>query len=294
MKSSLGRYTRAVVFFAVLATIAVLLYVYWTAVSDTMSRHALTALFAGAISAIAIAVQALNFLRLLEEPFKPPLASTVHMWAVANLANYLGPFQPGLAIRLAFFRRYGISLAATAKTTIRQIHLSTWTAMGLATVGVLSEFPTLRIIAVAGACVFLLWPFLLRLLRRNLSTLARHSKTISEQQQRLTAFLSVVPFKDLGLFVAQYLLIACSLFGVYWAFDAPLAPHEALLLAIASALSTLISITPNNLGVQEALFGYVAHLGGLTASEALSVALLFRVSHIGACFFLLIVTLKAR
>lgn len=294
MRAKIGSYAREIAFFAVLGTLAFLLFVYWDSVRQILSRHALAALYAGSISAIAITVQALNFLRLLEAPHKPALRATVHMWAMANLTNYLGPLQPGLAVRLAFFKRHGISMAATTTTTLRQIHLSTWTATGLAAAGLFSNVPVIRAIGAAGLLIFFLWPYVLLLLREHLSAWAGRWKIVSARREQLATLLSTVPISRLDLFVAQYVLIACSLYGVYWAFHAPLAPHEALLLAVASALSTLISITPNNLGVQEALFGYVAHLGGLSTSEALSVALLFRVAHIGACLTLLLLTLGRR
>lgn len=278
---------------AVLVAIAYLLFVYWRSVLSILSRHGPATLFAACMAVTGVTVQALNFRNLLNSPTKPPLRAIVHVWAIANLANYLGPFQPGVAVRLTLLKRQGVSVSASTSASLRQVHLSTWVAMGLASVGLFETVPAIRAIGGAGLVLFFTWPLLLALLRRWVLALAPRWRFLDQRRAGLTELMNTVPYRKLGLFVAQYLLIAVNVGGVYWAFGAPLAPQDALLVAIASVLATLVAVTPNSLGVQDALYGYVAHVGGLSVSEALTIALLFRIAHALACAGLLALTFNA-
>ncbi len=286
----LARRMRVIAYVAAVCVMGYFMARHWNAVAGAVSRHGLTVLYATCISASAITVQALNFLTLLDSPVKPPLAKSVHIWALANLTNYLGPFHPGLAVRMGYFKQQGVPIAATTAATFRQIHLSIWTATGLCTVGFLSNAGAVRILAAAGLTTFVGWPVLLAALRRVSAAGLARSSLSPARQAALAALLATTAPTKLGLFVAQYVLVALSLLVVYRAFGAHLAPHEALLLAIASAVSTLVSITPNNLGVQEALYGYVGHLGGLSVSDTISMVLIFRLAHVTACACLLALT----
>lgn len=287
-----GERVKCAIFIVVVAALAYLTITYWQTISSTLRQHTLTVAYAGCLSVAGITVQVLNFLLLLDSPAKPAFRPTVRAWALANLANYLGPFQPGLAVRAAFFKANGITISATALTTLRQLHLSVWTALCIGSAGLVSDSNAIRMVGAASLCAFLAWFVVLHVLRKYVRRLKRRAgtKQCSRPLNLMTRVAPPVPGWSIWLSVAQHLLIASSLFGVYWSFGAQLTISGALLLAVASSLSTLIAITPSNLGIQEALFGIVALEAGLSVGSALTMGLVFRLGHIAACLSILALT----
>src|SRR3990172_710297 len=119
------------------------------------AAHAYDILFVAAMSMTLLVVQARNFLQLLNLESTPSLVATVRMWALSGLSNYLGPFQPGLAIRLYHFKSHGISLSKTSGATFQQLQLSLWTASLLSFIALLlTESPIVELILLSGLIAF--------------------------------------------------------------------------------------------------------------------------------------------
>lgn len=280
----LQKTVRQVLYPSMVGLFAFLFYKHQTEVINAFVTHGWVLLYATVITMLGFSVQALNFLQLIEAPRKPPFQDTLRAWALANLANYLGPFQPGIAVRMAFFKQHGIGIAATTRATLLQLQLSFWVATGIAAIaGSLSSYEPLRPLTFASAALFLLWPLWLRTLHLALLWLSAHIKLIDKHKNMLAFSFALAPARTLILAISQYILGALSLYVVYWAFHTQINLQDAFLLAVAVFLSSLVAITPNNLGVQDILYGYSAHLYGLTVSEALSLAILLRLAHILAC-----------
>ncbi len=95
MNPQLNKKLKLIVFVCIIFLFSCLLYFRWEVVRDALAAHYLVVIYATVLSIIAIALQALNFLQLLDSPSKPQFLSMYRIWALSNLANYLAPFQPG-------------------------------------------------------------------------------------------------------------------------------------------------------------------------------------------------------
>jgi len=292
--SKLRRGVKLVIFLCFILVFAYLLYSNWQAVKVTLIDHFIAILYATALSVIAISAQAVNFLQLLDSSDKPAYAPMLRIWALSNLANYIAPLQPGLAVRLVSLRRHGISIWIVTRTTVRQLQLSIWAAIGLAAVGgMFSSMLVIKTMAVLSAAVFILWPVLLRLVYILILDKCANITFVRKHRGELVTMLTPVSLSKFILPVVQYLLIALSIFVVYRTFGAELFLHDAILIAVAIVLSALFSITPSNFGIQEALLGYSAHVVGLSVNDAISIAVLYRLAHLGACGTILLLTIGA-
>jgi uncharacterized membrane protein YbhN (UPF0104 family) len=180
----------------------------------------------------------------------------------------------------------------TTHATVRQLQLSIWAAVGLFSLaGIFNQILLIKIMAVISAFVFVLWPILLRLVKLIVLEKCDNFKLAKKYKKELVDLLAPVSLTKFLLPVAQYLLIAISVFIVYSDFGANIFLHDALLIAVATSLSALFSITPNNFGVQELLLGYSAHVTGLSVNDAISIAVLYRLAHLGSCSVILLLAL---
>lgn len=284
---------RTILFVGVVALLAALMVIYRVEIITAFSSHYPVLLFVAVIVVVSLALQAYNFLQLLGADRKIPFLPAWQTWATANIVNYLGPFQPGLAVRLAYFRSFGVPVIETTRTTLRQLVLSTWIASGLTVVGLASEDAGIRLFAAGGCLVFVLSPWIASGLRAAIPEGAGSSRIFTLIRPLLDLCRIDMPLFRLWPFVMQYILMALCLYAVYNEFGVRLEAEEAILLAVVFALSTLIAITPNNLGVQELLLGSVAYWGGMSGGEALAMALVIRVAHLVACAFVLLLTSRS-
>jgi hypothetical protein len=220
------------------------------------------------------------------------LVQTWHTWAAANLANYLGPFQPGLAVRMAYFRGLGVPVVDTVRATLRQLVLSLWVGSGMTAIGLFSNDAGIRLFAVFGCLLFIASPWIASGLRATIPSGYGNSRIVSAFRSLLELCRIGMPVYRLWPFVMQYILMAVCFYAAYNEFGVNLGADESILLAVIFAMSVLVALTPNNLGVQELLLGYVAFWGGLGGGEALGVALIFRVAHLLACGVVLLVTFR--
>lgn len=290
----LNKKLKLIIFVCIIFIFSCLVYYYWEVIKKALSDHFLVITYATALSVIAIALQALNFLQLFDSPSKPQFFSMYRIWALSNLANYLAPFQPGLAVRFISLQQLGVSAWVTTHATVRQLQLSIWAAAGLfAIAGIFNEIVVIKATAVISALLFLLWPIFLQLIRFVIFDKCNTFRLIKKYRNEIKDLLVPVPFSKFLLPLAQYLLIAISIFIVYRDFGANILWHDALLIAVATSLSALFSITPNNFGVQELLLGYAAHVTGLSVNDAISIAVLYRLAHVGSCSVILLLTYGA-
>ncbi len=279
------------VFYALaLVLLSVVFFKYWDIVVYSISGHILILLYIIPLYLLAIIVQANNYLKLLDLSIALSIVMTTQVWAVSNLVNYLGPFQPGLLVRMIFFKKNGISLAKSSFTSLKQVAISLWIALLLFTIfAPLTQLSELRILAFFSALIFFLIPvfeksivyFLVIILKRKGLELNNWEK------------LKIFSFKKLPqyyLFFINYLLICLSLWFVYDDFGANISVAEVVILTVTLVFSTLVTITPNNVGVQEVLLGYASHVGGLSGGEAVTIALLFRIAQIASCLLIVVIT----
>jgi len=277
---------KSLLFLVIIVIIVYLVKENAQEIITTLHNHTHTLIYAIALSGATLAFQVTNFLSLLPMTNSPSFIKTYHIWALANLTNYLGPFQPGLAVRVAYFKSENIPLSVTLQTTLRQLVLSTWIALGLAGAGLFSEQHTIKEIGIGSLIIFIITPFFIRFL-------VAHPIKFSIFDRISLALKNFNPsFKQLLLVSGQYLCSILNIYVVYHLYGASLAFNDAVLLAVITALSTLLALTPNNVGVQDLLLGYAAHLGGLSTADSISIVLLFRIAHIAACILIYLLTLR--
>ncbi len=290
--SVLGKKFKKIIFFVVLLVIGYMTVIHFEKVTTIFTEHFSALVYAIFMTLIAFAIQTYNFLQLLHPSNKVPYFRALHTWGTANLANYLGPFQPGIAVRLVYFKSMGVSVNETTHASVRQLMISLWLASGISVVGLFSEYMPIKLFAITGILIFILMPIMLQAASKFIDQIGSNSRFFVLLRTVLDLDkIGVSPYK-MWSFIAQYILGALVLYGVYHMFDIPIALHESILMAVLFMLSSLFSVTPNNLGIQELLIGYVAHLGGAAVATALSIALLFRVAHITSCLIIMTVTSK--
>ncbi len=287
-----ARFLKTALFLATVVALVVLVVIYRGQVSRDFVEHYPVLILIACVIFVSMALQAYNFLQLLGMGKRIPLVKVWRLWAVANLANYLGPLQPGLAVRAVYFKSRGISVLETTRTTLRQLLLSLWVASGLTVVGLFHEDALVRLFSAGGCIVFLLAPWIISGLQAAYRPTNGDSGVAGLVRSLLGLGRLGMPVYRLWPFVLQYLLMAVNLFAVYNEFGVVLGLDESILFAVIFALTALFSITPNNLGLQELLLGSVAHWGGLSAGEALSVAVICRAAHMVACVFVVLVTIR--
>jgi len=289
VNSKLNQKLKLLVFICIIILFTSLIYFRWEVIKDALVNHYLAVIYATVLSIIGISLQALNFLQLLDSPSKPKVVSMYRIWALSNLANYLAPFQPGLAVRMISLRQLGVSAWITTHTTVRQLQLSIWAAVGLfAFAGVFNKIFVVKVMAVVSASIFILWPSILRLTKLIILGKCKNFRLVKNFREELAGLLAPMPLNKFVLPIVQYLIIAISVFIVYRNFGAEIFWYDALLIAVATSLSALFSITPNNFGVQELLLGYSAYVTGLSVNDAISIAVLYRLAHLGSCSAILL------
>jgi len=239
---------------------------------------------------VGMLVQVLNFLHLLEWHERLAVRAAAHAWALATLLNYLAPFQPGLALRLAYFKSQGVPLSRTAATTLRQLHLSMWTALLVAGVafcikGGHSGWVAGLLLMVA----FIAWPMVLAWSLPWLKAW-RWPAWMETHRGSVEIAMTPLPLRKTFYFFVQHALGATLVLFAYREFGAALSPANAMLISVGVYLSSLVAILPNNLGLLEGLYILTARASGLDPITSLALALFIRGAHICACLAMALVT----
>ncbi len=236
------------------------------------------------LSAFYFSIQAYNFLQLLGKPalFRK-IAEVVRMWTMASLINYLGPFQPGLIVRFGYLKSQEVSLARSAKVTIRQIQLSYLTGLFLASTSMIIGYssPIIKKIGIILLIVSVCIPFFQRGVRKTIERLVKNKRFESFFYNSIYDYLTTPPIGKIYLFFIQHTIMALVIFLVYRDFNMDFTIFDSYITGILTTLSTLVSIAPNNMGIQELIFGKIGMIKGQNFVEAIGIALMFRIAHIG-------------
>lgn len=285
-----GLALRRIGYLLLLGAIAALLWYSRESLVPIWRDHRWAFLVTAALMVGGVVVQVLNFLQLLAWPQPLSLRAAAHAWALATLLNYLGPFQPGLALRLAYFKSHGVPLARTAATSLRFLHLSMWTALLVAGAALCSKGGQLGWIS-GGLLLaaFAAWPWAMAWLLPRLAAW-RLPAWLHRHRAELDIALSPLPLRHTRYFFVQHLLGAVLVLYAYREFGADLSAADALLIAVGVYVSSLVAILPNNIGVLEGFYIATAQAGGLDPATAIALALFIRGAHIGACLVAAVAT----
>lgn len=255
---------------------------WWPQLSRIWSEHALT--FAGGVVLMALgtAVQARNFISFIGMPAPLRTSGMMDIWALAALTNYLGPFQPGIAVRMVYLSQHGISVTQGLLATWRQLCVSLWIALAGLSIGL----GLMRDVRGYGLAVLAGSAFLgMAVLRKGLLSGLEHLRQplwLAERRQLLHAAASGIPLQGIIGVVLQYALGTVLLLWVYRRFGADMSIGQALVVACAVYASSLVALLPGNLGIAEALYMVGGNSMGLSLAEAAALAALLRIAHVVA------------
>ncbi len=281
---------RRIGYLALLGATGALLWYSRDSLLPIWREHPWAFVVTAALMIGGILVQVLNFLQLLEWPQSLSLRAAMHAWALATLLNYLGPFQPGLALRLAYFKSHGVPLSRTAATSLRLLHLSMWTALLVAGLALCLKGGTAGWLS-GGLLMaaFVAWPRGLAWLMPRLAAW-RMPAWMHKHRGELDIALSPLPLRHTRYFFVQHLLGAGLVLYAYREFGADLSAADAILIAVGVYVSSLVAILPNNIGLLEGLYIATAQAGGLDPATSIALALFIRGAHICACLVAAVAT----
>jgi len=205
---------------------------------------------------------------------------------LTNAINYLGPIRPGVVAKAAYLKRKGMAysrfssiLAANGFLVLLYSGLA---GLLLLLYGWLTRgIGSLPLVAVCMALIVVaLMPFLVPLFRLEregrfrmlVNNAVQGFREIRSQRGKMAAVGATV--------VLQYLLSACSCIISYRSLGFEMDLVTALALGVLLSVSNLVTITPNNLGVQEMVMAYFYAMTGMDFTNGLLGAGLIRAVHI--------------
>lgn len=251
-----------------------------------LQQHYKAILYSTALFMLGISAQSINYIDLLNKNFKIKVLPTIRTWSISSLINYMAPFQPGLLVRATYFKSLGISYTESTSTVIKQLHYSVWIAVGVLSAALPTTTNLLLTTKILTAVLFLSWFFLLKPITHLLKQFI-HNKYI-------LLILKTLHFPKPRQFILcflHYVIIASLFYIVLNEFGIPASFGQTLLLSTVLVLSALASVTPNNLGIQEVIIAALVFDLGVSNYEHITLPFVIRLSHIMACFMIILITL---
>ena len=273
---------RSVAYLILLVVAVALTVAWWPEFSRIWREHFATFLIITLLMIVSVFVQSYNFLSFLPGAGVPKLVDMAHTWAIGALVNYLGPFQPGLAVRVALLAKQGVRVGDSSVATLRQVIASAWLALALASVSLMWMDPArMAIPSVVLMVAFLLvpqtFPFLRRLVVRVLP-----NRIPANVRHAMQVALTLPSLRAASGILVQYMLGTFAFYIGYKQFGADISIPAALGLACVVYVSSLVALFPGNLGVLEALCTAFGQTSGLSVQQSLALAFLYRGASIAS------------
>jgi uncharacterized membrane protein YbhN (UPF0104 family) len=277
---------RNVLYLLLLASAAILIISWWPELLQLWREHLVTFAIVTILMALGIVIQARNFITFIPIKHKIGVWSLSKVWAVGALVNYLGPFQPGIAVRVAYLNKNEVLLGASLLAIARQSIISIWVSFaGIAFGAWLHGDSKVRNLAIISGVIFLLIPLFRNLIIKTLILMTRPKLLLSKRELIIGAISNATSHGLWGV-VAQYCIGAILLFIVYNRFGVNMDFGYALLMACAIYISSLIALVPGNFGVMEAIYIIGGQQLGMPTGDAIALAFLLRGAHIFSCFLI--------
>ncbi|HLI18172.1 MAG TPA: lysylphosphatidylglycerol synthase domain-containing protein [Rhodanobacteraceae bacterium] len=282
MKLPSLRSLRNIAYLLLMVTAVVLVAIWWPVLVRIWREQSLTFLGAVLVMICATFVQARNFLTFLDVEHRVRLWHFAPVWALSALANYVAPLQPGIAVRVVWLSRRGVSVPEGLLATWRQLVVSVWIALiGLVGGLMLTGDPRGRWPALALGVVWLAMFALRKLWLKWLDRLARPAWLV-QRKQLLHRAATGIRLSGLAGVVVQYALGTLLLYWVYTRFGAAIGVGQALILTCLVYVSSMLALLPGNLGIMEAIYMLGGHGFGLSVATSGALAILVRVAHVVA------------
>jgi hypothetical protein len=274
------------VYLALVVGAAVLIVVRWSDFAAIWREQGVTFAAVTALMALAVVVQARTFKCFLQRDDGLGLPAMSGVWAVGVLANYLGPFQPGLAVRVGLLARMGVPVADASIATVRQIFASLWLALLVAGISMLLvDAGKLAIPAVCTLAAFVSISQALPLLRSVVARTLGKVRAAALARHAENAIALPTAIAAAGV-LSQYVLSGAVFYLGYRQFGVEITVSAALGLACVVYASSIVALLPGNFGVLEALVTGFGRVNELPVEQALALAFLFRGANIAGALLL--------
>jgi len=218
---------------------------------------------------------------------------TLGLSILTNFGNYLAPTRPGAAIKAVYLKSSaGLAYSHFGAVLAANLFIGFFMT-GLSGLGVLlffrdekTQLVHLLFIICAGLTLVSIIPFFTWL--PKFEPVGRLPKIL---HSALTGF-KIIRAQKFKLFLicfsylAQFLISGICFKLIFYALGIPVDFVQALVVGIFGSIANLFTITPNNLGVQEAVSGYLFTLSGLDFTSGVLGAGILRVIHIFIVFIL--------
>lgn len=209
------------------------------------------------------------------------------------MANYLAPFRGGASVKAVYLKRkkdfpYSTFLSTLAANYI--IMIITASILGCLVSGAICFTHEIRewkvplfFIAIGVMTILLLFfsPPVPASRKRILRILGNILEGWGEIRKNRLLIVKVA-----GILTLNYLLMSMQLVFGYWAFSIQVPLLPVILMGILSSFSIFVSITPGNLGIQEAIIAMLSELMGIGFNNGLIAAGLIRAVNIILVFSL--------
>tara|TARA_R110002049_G_scaffold182041_2_gene349712 strand:- start:134450 stop:135316 length:867 start_codon:yes stop_codon:yes gene_type:complete len=281
------RNIKKIIFSVVLCIYILLILKHQTQLIAAATNYYYTIILATLLSIIGITIQAINYIQILNRKQLLQTLPTIRIWSISNLTNYIAPFQPGLLVRAKYFKHLGIDYIDSSMAVIKQIHYNFWVAIGLISLTLPSDNSTFIFCKYFLAGIFFIWLFLLAPLKNIIGKITNHRFSFF-----INNFFSKPTLLQAGLCTLHYFVVSYLFYFILTEFGLEVSFNDTVLLSTALVLSSLVSITPNNLGVQEIIIGLFVHAASAANFEYITLPFIVRLSHIIACTIILSLTHK--
>lgn len=197
------------------------------------------------------------------------LREAVSLGVLTNLANYISPLQAGAVVKAVYLKRTrNLRYAHFASVFVGNIflvcltHGTAGTALLLVQGSLGTAPPPVLVIMTLGMMILSILPFAARLpvLRRP----CKLSESLSAALEGLTS-MGARPWRLCAICAALFLQLLISGLMIYTTFlglGTPVTFIGALTIGVFAAVSNLVSVTPSNLVLREAVTGYLVALHG--------------------------------
>jgi uncharacterized membrane protein YbhN (UPF0104 family) len=225
---------------------------------------------------------------------KLSVMETIGLSILTNFGNYLGPTRPGAALK-AVYLKSSKGLAYARFTSI--LAANTFLAFFMCgIVGVIllfllrelekADIPTALLLICVSLIIGSAIPFIYK--SPNLKEKGKFRKLL---QSTLRGFEIIRAQKaKLGLicftFFAQFLLSAVIYVAAFTCLGISITFLTAMVIGVFTSIANLFTITPNNLGIQEAVSAYLFTISGFDFTTGVIGAGLVRVVHMTITFAL--------
>src|SRR6185312_277656 len=225
----------------------VLIALWWPELVRIWREQALTFVGAVVVMVCGTLVQTSNFLVFLDVKHSLRVWRFARIWALSALANYAAPLQPGIAVRVGWLTRRGVSVAEGLLATWRQLVISVWISLiGLSAGLYLTGDPRGRLPAALFALAWVVAFVLRKLWLKGLDHLRWPGWLVSRKLllQRAT---TGIPLRGILGVLVQYALGTIVLYWVYTRFGADIGIGQAVILACLVYASSMVAVLPGNL-----------------------------------------------